>query len=167
MKNLAKWALIILFFSPLASFGYAPDPVPCLLELETHFFRSEIVIQALSFYNIPQGMWDPILSDLQDRSASVPNRMRKITAKMVPNPLEYPLQKEAAARVLKEALYSVYKEVMIENLMTEQPTMDLIFEYIFTRRIAALEACLGKQVEKLELQNQRVKNRSPQRNPAY
>lgn len=141
-----KWAAFLFILQPVYTYSFVADPVPCFKNLETNFFKEDLVRQALSLYNIPQGVWNPIVIQLRGASGEVPNRMRAKTRGMVPNPLEYPLQREPAAKLLKEALHEVFVEVMAANAMPEQPTADLIFEYIFSRQRSSIERCLGVEM---------------------
>lgn len=129
------------------SFALVPDPIPCVRNLETTFFRSEIVYQALSLYEIPQGLWDPINIDLQNRSRKVLDRMKEKTARMVPNPIEYPMQRVPTAQILIEILHEVYYETMVTYQVNEQPTADLIFNYILGKQAYRFLECFGPGVK--------------------
>src|ERR1700730_12721094 len=78
-----------------------PDPIPCVKELELHFFPEHLVSQALSLYNVRQELWLPIYQSLKSRTFEVPERMNMRTSYMVPNPIEYPMQRGPTAKILK------------------------------------------------------------------
>ena len=140
--------LSFVSFSILSGSGTTsviPDRLPCLMELETHFFDSKLVYQALSLYQIPQGLWSPIDQSLQTRSRDIPHLMKQKTAFMVPNPIEYPLQKEATAKILKQILFDVFLQALRDNQIMERPTVDFIFDYIFLQQMPLFEKCLGPQ----------------------
>lgn len=140
---------MISFIIPFYSFALVPDPVPCVRDLELTFFRTDLVFQALSLYDIPQGLWDPISGDLKIRSRQVLDRMKKKTARMVPNPIEYPLQRIPTAKILLNVLHEVYLETMVYYQVNEQPTADLIFDYIFAKQGKRFEECFGPEVKEL------------------
>lgn len=125
------------------------DPLVCLQNLETNFFQPALVQQGLSLYEIPQGVWSPIIQDLQGGSIGIPNRMKRKTAMMVHNPLAYPLQRGEAAKILKATLYEVFMETMARYAVNEQPTADLVFDYIFSKQMDNLVQCLGDEVREL------------------
>jgi hypothetical protein len=140
---------ILLYFSKsmLALPTVVPDPIACVVELETRFFVSSIVNQGLSLYRVRQELWMPINESLRQRSLEVPDRMKKKTAYMVPNPLEYPMQKAATAKILKEVLFEVFTEALRENYVTGG-TVDLIFEYIFNEQLPNFIKCFGIEANK-------------------
>jgi len=150
--HFSLWIIGALFYSfqVVAFPTVVPDPIPCLRELETHFFMDSIVIQGLSLYNIRQELWQPIVESLQRRSLEVPERMKRRTAYMVPNPIEYPLQRAVTAKILKEVLLEVFMEAMRENYANERPTADLVFDYIFTEQLPNFIRCFGSEAAKLK-----------------
>ncbi len=146
MYRLKQWITLIMFFSssiPLWSVN--PDPVACVMQLEVNFFQPAIVNEALNSFQIPQSLWVPITQSLSTKSITVPNRMKKVTASMVPNPIEYPLQKEPTALILKEVLFDVFMETMRDYQVNERPTADFIFDYIFSRQKLAWDRCFNEE----------------------
>lgn len=131
-----------------------PDRIPCFFELQTGFFLEPIVNQALSLYNIRQELWVPINERLHQKSLEVPERMKVRTAYMVPNPIEYPMQKAETAKILKQVLSEVLDEVIrqypITEIAGEPPNSALIFEYIFLRRFPAFLQCFGPEIMNLK-----------------
>lgn len=126
-----------------------PDRIPCFLYLETHFFAEPIVSQALSLYNIRQELWVSIQVYLQKISLEVPERMKRRTAYMVPNPIEYPMQRVVTAKILKEVLFEVFMEAMREYNSNERPRADFVFDYIFTQQLPNFIKCFGPEVQEL------------------
>lgn len=137
-------------FSLQAEPGVVPDPIPCVRDLEIHFFNTRIVNQGLSFYDVRQELWAPIVNALQVNSYKVPLLMKTKTAFMVPNPIEFPMQKEVTAKILKEALFEVFMETMKVYEVDRMPTARLIFDYIFTLQMPLLIRCFGEGVRDLQ-----------------
>lgn len=133
----------------LPCYTFVADPLPCFKDLQVNFFQDEIVNQALNFYNVPQGLWLQITIDLKQLSRDVPARMKKKTARMVRNPLAYPLQRAEAAVILRDTLFEVCSEVLRMHYITERPTVDYIFDYIFMRQVPKMIPCLGEEVRDL------------------
>lgn len=127
-----------------------PDPVPCFLDLELHFFAEPIVSQGLSLYNIRQELWVPISAYLQNKSLEVPALMKRRTAYMVPNPIEYPMQRKVAAKILKEVLFEVFMDAMRTYHVNEKPTADFVFDYIFSQQMPNFIKCFGPEVQELK-----------------
>lgn len=137
------WISLLFSLLPWFSEGVIPDTPPCLFVLETEFFRQELVYQAFSLYQIPQGLWVPIYEDLRTKSRSVPQRMKQKTASMVPNPIEYPLQKHATWKILKIVLFTLFDEVMRDYRISSSVKIEGIFSYLVDKQVIMLKNCLG------------------------
>lgn len=141
----------VFYFSTVEALpSVVPDPIPCFLALETGFFVESIVNQGLSLYDIRQELWVPINALLKIKSGEVPERMKVRTAFMVPNPIEYPMKKGVTAKILKEVLLQVFKEVILQYSSNEASRSDLIFEYIFSRQFPEFVKCFGPEVRNLK-----------------
>lgn len=127
-----------------------PDPVPCVLRLETGFFIESIVNQGLSLYDVRQELWAPINEFLRIKSGEVPQRMKERTAFMVPNPIEYPMQKKETAEILKEVLFEILNEAVLNYPTDRIPNTRLIFNYIFSQRFPEFLQCFGPEVSALK-----------------
>lgn len=149
--SMKSWiiALFCCFGSLAALPTVVPDPIACLMDLETHFFVEPIVNQGLSLYDIRQELWIPINISLQQKSRTVPDRMKKETAFMVPNPIEYPMQRLPTATILKKVLFEVFLEAMDDYWVNERPRSDNIFAYIFSQQFPRFTACFGEEVREL------------------
>lgn len=144
------WILsAMLYSSTVAAFpSVVPDRVPCVSILETHFFVEPIVNQALSLYNIRQELWLPINEILQAKSAQVPERMKRKTAHMVPNPIEYPMQRAMTAKILKDVLFEVFREAL--RVYHVDDKAEHAFNYIFREQLPQFVRCFGPEAKKLE-----------------
>ena len=137
------WIYLLCIFLPWSSEGVIPDTPPCLLRLETAFFQQEPLYQAFSFYQVPQGLWEPLYESLQAKSPSIPERMKQKTAYMVPNPIEYPLQKQATWKILKIVLYTLFEEVMHSYHISQSAIIEGVFNYLVEKQGAAIQDCLN------------------------
>lgn len=145
--------VILLLLSSIifkgSGWAVIPDPIPCFKDLQINFFRESLVYQSLSLYKIPQGLWEPISKTLRMKSYQVPERMRRVTANMVPNPIEYPMQREETAKILKKVLMDIFYETMTKYQVNERPTADFIFDYIFKNQLQLFINCFGEEARKL------------------
>lgn len=148
-----KWCAILLLtlYAPYARAEptVVPDPILCVKNLELNFFEEKILYQGLNFYGIRQELWSLIYQMLRRKSTEVPVRMKRKTAFMVPNPIEYPMQKGLTAKILKEVLFEVFLETMRFYQLNERPIADFVFDYIFARQLPLFVSCFGKEAEKL------------------
>lgn len=148
------YAILLLTISTsyaMAEPTVVPDPIACVKNLELNFFEEKIVYQGLNFYGIRQELWSLIYQMLRRKSTEVPGRMKRKTAFMVPNPIEYPMQKGLTAKILKEVLFEVFLETMRFYQLNERPTADFVFDYIFARQLSNFVNCFGKEAEKLRI----------------
>lgn len=129
---------------PSISYSLVMDPSPCFRDLQLHFFQLNIVADALSLYTIPQGVWNPVVRRLQVKSLEVPDRLRAKTAGIIRNPIAYPMEKTAAAQILKATLFEVFLETLQEFQVQEQPTANLMFDYILSRQQDKFINCFGE-----------------------
>jgi hypothetical protein len=153
MKTLREFVRVVFFgfliLSPFSGSSVVPDPMPCARDLETNFFQYSLVLKAFALYQIPQGLWDPIAQSLVRKSQQIPDRMINVTANMVPNPIEYPMNKPATAKILKTVLFQVFLETLREYQVNERPSADYMFDYIFTQQLPRFVSCFGEEVRKL------------------
>lgn len=146
--------LACLTSCPFSAWTIAPDPLPCARDLETNFFQYSLVLKALALYQVPQGLWDPIAQSLLRKGNLVPDKMKQATARMVPNPIEYPMDKLQTARILKTILFQVFLDTLREYQVNERPTADFMFDYIFTQQMPRFISCFGDEVEELNSSTQ-------------
>jgi hypothetical protein len=145
------FAAFVLYTLPSVALPtVVPDPIRCVRDLELHFFDPALVNQALDIYNIQQELWYPINQMLLQKSLEVPQRIKRRTAYMVPNPIEYPMQMGAAAAILKEVLFEVFLETMRFYQANERPAADYIFEYMFSRQFPKFVRCFGEEAKRLQ-----------------
>ena len=150
MRNLLLLIVLILTTS------FVQDPSPCLKDLQLHFFETSRVNEVLSMYQVRQELWNPIVLDLQFRTLEVPEIMKRMTNRMVPNPIEYPMNKFETARLLKTSLLQVFRESLKETNATQrglihvqESTIDLMFNYLLYKKLPKLIDCFGPKVQEL------------------
>lgn len=152
MRRISYFVELILLgiFLPYSnSMAVNPERIPCVQNLEMHFFQESMVTQALSLYQVPQGLWSPLTLELQAAGRSILTRMELKTAQMNPNPIEYPMQKLATAQILKATLYEVFMEVIARYQATDQLTANQIFNYILAAQSANFISCFGEEARSL------------------
>lgn len=153
MSHLKKTFLLAIL---VLTCSFVQDPSPCLKNMQLHFFETTRVNEVLNFYQIPQEYWSPIVIEIQLRSVEVPGRMKQKTNRMVPNPIEYPMNRNQAAKLLKETLYEVFSESIRASSTTQhgrlplqESTIELMFNYLFYKQMPKLIACFGPTVQEL------------------
>lgn len=142
--------LMVAFFCfccPLIA--VAPDRIPCVEELEVHFFSPSVVNQALNFYQVRQELWPLINTELEERSKTVPRLMIEASSNMVPNPIEYPMQKRKTAELLKKVLFKLFEEVLIKYYANKAGVTAPAFNYVFEQQKDRFVQCFGPEVEQM------------------
>jgi len=156
MKRLI-YLLLLSFGLNVSSYG-DDDPSRCMAEIEQTFFQNDLVTTALSYFNIPQGLWVPINSSLQQRVPQIAQRMKKKTRMMVPDPLEYPMNTDWARKALKDTLFDVFREALMDNQaiggtaysppLAETGVMQNMFNYIYEKQKYKFIQCFGPEKQK-------------------
>lgn len=145
MRTLFKFILFVCIC--ISGIGMS-EPPPCFQDLELNFFKYEIVTQAFSMHRIGQSQWTTLMSGLQSRSREVPALMQAQASRMNPNPLGYPFQPLIAKNALKQVLFLVFRQVMLENHITEvtnQIAVQQMFEHIWSSQRSRMVSCLGTE----------------------
>lgn len=128
--------LLYLIFSlevgalPTVVIDHASD----FIEIENEFFRPGLVSQALCLYGVREELWVPICHRLKDKSLNIIRMMKQRTAFMVPNPIEFPLNRNETPLILKEVLFEIFDETMFYYGVDQKPIVNFIFEYILMRQ---------------------------------
>lgn len=153
MKRTIYLALYILLMGvPVSAFADR-DLKKCMQALERDFYQPDLVYKAFSFYNIPQGLWVPLYLDLQKKSLQIDGVLKQVTADMVPNPLEYPYNAEAARTLLKKALYSAFVQSFVEStalfpqnsFYIGPAELQNMFDYIYAKQHYKFIECFGPE----------------------
>ena len=124
------------------------DEKPCFQELQTDFFRPDLVMEALSVHTVVQNQWYLITQSLTKRSKDIPNLLRERARHMElngeRNPLLYPFQPENADKLLNEVLMEVFIAVLKDSNVTEPPfNIKEMFNYIRNKQAERIKDCLG------------------------
>jgi len=143
--------LSVLFFSLVAltmpAFLTAYDTSPrCYRDLQLHFFRPELVQQALSMHHVPQSVWVPITQILNGEATQIPRYIREKARRMQPHPFDPTFQPEAALALLEETLFQVFSTVLApymnhQAVIINQGDVVDMFRYIRNKQEKAFLRC--------------------------
>lgn len=125
---------------------------PCFKELQTEFFRPDLVMQALSLQGVYENQWTLIAQKLKDRSRDVPKLLQEKATRLEltgqRNPLLNPFQPAATDQLLNEILMDIFTNVLKESNVTDPPfNIRAMFGYIRSKQSAKIKACYGEEVE--------------------
>ncbi|MCB1111090.1 MAG: hypothetical protein H7A37_07410 [Chlamydiales bacterium] len=138
--------LIAAFIAINVSLFAYDDSPSCFRRLETGFFNTRLVTQALNMHGVYQSQWAPILLDLRQNARQVPRIVRSRARKMNPNPIQNPFDPTAAQKLLMDVLYEVFADTMRNNDLVNQGILNQddindMFNYIWSNQVNELEAC--------------------------
>lgn len=138
----------VLFFGSFAlastiANAYNDSP-SCYKELQTHFFRQDLVLQALSMHFIGQSQWTPINNALQEATKAVPQMVKEQAVRMPRNPLENPFQAKEAEELLRKILFEVFEAVLHQYGVTNPGDIREMFEYIEQQQAGRIKSCFRK-----------------------
>jgi hypothetical protein len=84
----------------------------CSKELLISYFPKVFVLETLKKYNVPQDKWEAIASELAQKDKQVIKTVEEKAAKLDPNPLKDPQQRQAAVRLFRETLTDLFALTM-------------------------------------------------------
>jgi hypothetical protein len=124
------------------------DEKPCFQELQTDFFRPDLVMEALSIHTVVQSQWLLITQSLKAKSKDIPSLLREKARRMElngeRNPLLYPFQPVNADKLLNEVLMEIFVDVLKDSNVTQPPfNIKEMFAYIRNKQAERIKACLG------------------------
>lgn len=151
LTHIKLFAAISLLSVPLHAQFYI-DEKPCFQELQTSFFRPDLVMEALSLHAVVQNQWMLINQKLKEKSQGVPSllkeRARQMELNGERNPLLYPFQPAGADKLLNQILMEIFISVLNESNVTNPPfNIKAMFDYIRNKQADRIKACLGLDTE--------------------
>lgn len=125
-----------------ASLGISYDDRPrCFKSLEVSFFDETSLYQAFNFYNLPQGSWSLIFTNLNQQTRNVPAIMWAEGKKLGKNPLENPFDPKGAEKLLMQVLYRIFFNTLHNTLPIDDPSIEKMFNYIRRHKQPDIDAC--------------------------
>lgn len=139
--------LILLLTLPLSLIAFDDQP-SCFVDLQSNFFRPDLVMEALSYHSVHeiyQSQWTIVAQKLRDRSRDVPRLMRErsdfLELNQLRNPLQYPFDPVGADKLLRPILLEILSNVLKESNLYNVSAIQDIFAYIYNRQIDLIRAC--------------------------
>jgi len=142
-----KWLFALIFVAGTMS-AYDASP-RCYKELQTNFFDSRIVMEALALHYVPQNSWTPIARALATQSQQVPQVIRAQSMRLQPNPLDPVFLPEQALELLRSVLLTVFTQVVSSYNFNQESNINqgdiqAMFDYISNKQAYRIERCFGQ-----------------------
>lgn len=145
-------------FSLLASPVFADTgTAECAKELLLAYFPEAFVSQTLKKYNVPESEWAGINQELAAKDKDIIGKVEEKAAKLDPNPLKDPQQRQAAVKIFRETLLEVFSGVMKDHKITDEKQIQAMLDDIQLQKAARFKMCMEKQREKQPQQPQQTK----------
>lgn len=143
MKKMLVWLIPFILMGQNLS---AEEIPPCFVQLERQFFSFRAVEQALSLYEVPQGAWGHITSELQASGALIPQKIRERANRLGKNPFNYPFDRKGASGILDAVLYETLVQVLDKWGVRDEPSRRGIYQYLKEQSAPLFRSCLGENV---------------------
>lgn len=131
MKMFFFTACFLLAFFKTGILAVDATP-PCFRELESSFFDRKPVIEALSYAEIQQGLWELIAIDLKSKIPSIHPEVRKLGRQQKRDPTDYPFRMEASKRLLETVLFRMIDDTMrrYKYVLFSESDISRVFAFI-------------------------------------
>lgn len=153
--------LAVLLIADISMYAYDDSPT-CYKTIGRDFFDAQAVGQALSMHNYTQSAWDPIITQLHEKTATIDRRLKEAGARMKRNPLERPFQPKEARELLLKVLLEIFTETLKGFNIVNTGDIQEMFDYVLKKRERYLDHCLAPIVEKREKEEREKKEKAPQ-----
>lgn len=144
LRLLIAAGMLIFSFVPHLNFSVEDTP-PCFHELEREFFNRKNVIEALSFARVQQGVWELIAGDLDHKSGSIHEEVKKRATELKTNPLEKPFNMGQAKKLLEQVLLSRIKEAFVKYDVYRESDVQVTFNFLKDRQKRIWQECQVKK----------------------
>lgn len=117
----------------------------CSKELLISYFPEPFVNEILAEYQISKDLWPQINSALQDQDKTIISTVEAKAAKMNPNPLKDPSQRNTAVAIFKETLYETFAKVMNQYGIDDKEQIAAMLDEIQFKKAKRFRECMEKQ----------------------
>lgn len=136
--------ILIFPFIPHLSISVEDTP-PCFHQLEREFFNRKNVIEALSFAQVQQGVWELIAGDLDQKSGSIHEEVKRKGKDLKNNPLEKPFNMGQAKKLLEQVLLARIKEAFVKYDVYREGDVQVTFNFLKDRQKRIWQECQLKK----------------------
>lgn len=116
----------------------------CSRELLISYFPKVFVTETLKKYNVPQEKWETIANDLALKDKEVIKTVEEKAAKLNPNPLKDPQQRQAAVKLFRETLTDLFAGTMKANGVTDEKQISEMLNDIQQQKAKRFAMCMQK-----------------------
>ena len=125
----------------------------CSRELLLSYFPEAFVNESLKKFNVPKDQWDAINKELTSKNDQVIKIVEEKAAKMDPNPLKDPSQRQQAVKIFRDTLFEVFAGVLRQHGVTDDAQIKSMLEDIQHQKAVRFAQCMDKNFPKQTDQN--------------
>lgn len=143
-KQFSILALVCFFFSgtTLNALEEQLQEDECSQEILLSYFPEVFVKETLTKNNIPREKWDAINRDLASRDKEIIKIVESKAAKMNPNPLKDPQQRQMAVKLFRDTLVENFSAVMKSNGINDDKQIQVMLEDIQQQKAKRFARCM-------------------------
>lgn len=123
----------------------------CSKDLLLAYFPEIFVKETFTKFNVPKDKWDAIIKALNDKDDDKEKTVMKVVeekaAKMSPNPLKDPQQRQAAVKLFRETLLEIFSSVLKAHGVTDDAKIASMLDDIQQQKIKRFAMCIKKDNE--------------------
>lgn len=117
----------------------------CSQEILLSYFPGVFVSETLTKFNIPKDQWEKIKQELLARDKEIIKQVEAKAAKMTPNPLKDPEQRQAAIKLFRETLFENFSGVMKSHGIQDDKQIQSMLDDIQQQKAKRFAHCMELQ----------------------
>lgn len=129
-----------------------PQSDECSQEILLSYYPSVFVLETLGRFNVPKDQWDAINKELAARDKEIIKLVEGKAAKMTPNPLKDPQQRQAAVKIFRDTLIENFSEVMKAHHITDEKQIQAMLDDIQQQKAKRFARCMQQQQQQHQQQ---------------
>lgn len=116
----------------------------CSKEVLLAYFPPVFVNETLNRFNVPKDQWEAINKTLSEKDSEIIKLVEAKGARMTPNPLKDPQQRQAVVKIFRETLFETFADVMKAHGVTENKQIQSMLDDIQQQKAKRFAQCIGK-----------------------
>ena len=114
----------------------------CSKELLLAYFPEPFVNETLKKFNVPEDQWSAIDAELNAKNEDVIRTVEDKAAKLSPNPLKDPEQRQVAVKIFRETLFDIFSKVVKAHGVTDDKQIQSMLEDIQLQKAKRFAMCV-------------------------
>lgn len=121
----------------------------CSQEILLSYFPSIFVKETLKKFKVPENQWDAINKELNARDKEIIKIVESKAAKINPNPLKDPQQRQAAVKLFRETLMDNFASVLKAHGVSDDKQIQAMLDDIQQQKAKRFASCMQQQHQKM------------------